>query len=299
MYPYFSRERIQSDLKELGGGIRKSMGQNFLIDPNTIERLVGPIREALQHCESPSVIEIGPGLGALTHRLVELAPVTALELDPMLATLLRRQFEGHPGFSLIEGDARRTLDGRTAPVLCGNLPYYITTELILKSLMLQGIKQLFFLVQTEFAKRACAKTAESSFTVYLRNFGEVRLLERVPASCFYPVPSVESSFFTVIRYEERSPAHILEKVLRMSYRAKRKKIRNSWKNGEPLLPVEQLEEAARLVGIDTERRPEEIDIDAYHRLACQVEQIGSLLPGLIEKEKGQKGTDHRHRQSPQ
>lgn len=267
MYPYYSRERIQSDLRELGGAIRKSMGQNFLIDPNTIDRLVRPVHEALQTCSEPSVIEIGPGLGALTHRLIEHAPVTALELDPMLATLLRRQFEGQANFTLIEGDARRTLAGLTAPVLCGNLPYYITTELILESLGVPGVQHLFFLVQTEFAKRACAKTAESSFTVYLRNFGEVKLLERVPASCFYPVPSVESSFFTVQLCKERAPAAILEKLLRMSYRSKRKKIRNSWRVGEALLPVETVEELAPSAGIDAEKRPEEIAIEAYHTLA--------------------------------
>jgi 16S rRNA (adenine1518-N6/adenine1519-N6)-dimethyltransferase len=243
------------------------MGQNFLIDPNTIDRLVRPVQEALQTCSEPSLIEIGPGLGALTHRLIEFSPVTALELDPMLATLLRRQFEGQANFTLIEGDARRTLAGLTAPVLCGNLPYYITTELILESLGVPGVRHLFFLVQTEFAKRACAKTAESSFTVFLRNFGEVKLLERVPASCFYPVPSVESSFFTVQLYEERAPAAILEKLLRMSYRSKRKKIRNSWRVGEALLPVETVEDLAPSAGIDAEKRPEEIAIEAYHTLA--------------------------------
>lgn len=270
MYPYYSRDRIQSDLRELGGAIRKSMGQNFLIDPNTIDRLVRPVQEALQICSEPSVIEIGPGLGALTHRLIEYAPVTALELDPMLATLLRRQFEGQANFTLIEGDARRTLAGLTAPVLCGNLPYYITTELILESLSVPGVLHLFFLVQTEFAKRACAKTAESSFTVFLRNFGEVKLLERVPASCFFPVPSVESSFFTVQLYEERAPAAILEKLLRMSYRSKRKKIRNSWRVGEALLPVETVEDLAPAAGIDAEKRPEEIAIEAYHTLARMI-----------------------------
>ena len=267
MYPYYSRDRIQADLRELGGAIRKSMGQNFLIDPNTIDRLVRPVHEALQTCSEPSVIEIGPGLGALTHRLIEFSPVTALELDPMLATLLRRQFEGQANFTLIEGDARRTLEGLTAPVLCGNLPYYITTELILESLSVPGVQHLFFLEQTEFAKRACAKTAESSFTVFLRNFGEVKLLERVPASCFFPVPSVESSFFTVQLYEERAPVAILEKLLRMSYRSKRKKIRNSWRVGEALLPVETVEDLAPSAGIDAEKRPEEIAIEAYHDLA--------------------------------
>lgn len=267
VFPYYSRDRIRSDLRELGGSIRRSMGQNFLIDPNTIDRLVRPVHEALQACTEPSVIEIGPGLGALTHRLIEFSPVKALELDPMLATLLRRQFEGKANFTLIEGDARHTLAGLTAPVLCGNLPYYITTELILESLAVPGVQHLFFLVQTEFAQRACAKTAESSFTVFLRNSGEVKLLERVPPSCFYPVPSVESSFITVKLYEERAPAAILEKLLRMSYRSKRKKIRNSWRMGEALLPVQIVEDLAPSAGMNVEKRPEEIPIEVYHTLA--------------------------------
>jgi 16S rRNA (adenine1518-N6/adenine1519-N6)-dimethyltransferase len=266
-FPYYSRDRIQSDLRRYGGAIRKSKGQNFLIDPSTIDRLVRPVLDAVLSSSSPSLIEIGPGLGALTHRLIEHVPVTALELDPLLAKLLRQQFEGQENFTLIEGDARRTLAGLTAPVLCGNLPYYITTELILESLSVPGVQHLFFLVQTEFARRACARTAESSFTVYLRNFGEGKLLERVPATCFFPVPSVESSFITIARYEERAPAAILEKLLRMSYRGKRKKIRNSWRAGEALLPVELLEDLGPAAGVDCEKRAEEIDIEAYHSLA--------------------------------
>jgi 16S rRNA A1518/A1519 N6-dimethyltransferase RsmA/KsgA/DIM1 with predicted DNA glycosylase/AP lyase activity len=78
---------------------------------------------------------------------------------------------------------------------------------------------------------------------------------------------VESSFITIARYQERAPAAILEKLLRMSYRGKRKKIRNSWRAGEALLPVELLEDLGPAAGVDCEKRAEEIDIEAYHSLA--------------------------------
>lgn len=282
-YPYLSRERIRRDLSDRGAAVRKSLGQNFLIDPNFIGRLSGHIRG--DRTGIFSLIEIGPGLGALTHRLLEFADVQALEIDRVLAALLREQFGGNEHFSLIEGDARRTLTGLSAPVVCGNLPYYITTDLILDSLEVKGAEDLFFLVQSEFARRACAAQAESSFSVYLRNFGEPGLLERVPAGCFYPAPSVESAFFHVRLFARPiAPPSVLEPILRMSYRGKRKKLRNSWATGDALLPLEILTTAAKSIELDTEKRPEEIAIDRYHALALEVSALlgedrdGEALP---------------------
>lgn len=268
-YPYLSRERIRRDLADRGAAIRKSLGQNFLIDPNFIEKLSAHVHAGRE--DIFSVIEIGPGLGALTHRLLDFARVQALEIDRVLAELLREQFAENERFSLIEGDARRTLHGLSAPVVCGNLPYYITTDLILESLRVTGVEDLFFLVQSEFARRACSAHAESSFAVYLRNFGDPVLLERVPAGCFFPAPAVESSFFHV-RLHARPVASpdVLERILRMSYRGKRKKLRNSWSVGEEILPVSILMESAGSIGLDTEKRPEEIPIEGYHILARQV-----------------------------
>lgn len=278
-YPYLSRERIRRDLADRGAAVRKSLGQNFLIDPNFIGRLSDHIRG--HRTGGFSLIEIGPGLGALTHRLLEFAEVQALEIDRVLAALLREQFGANERFTLIEGDARRTLQGLSAPVVCGNLPYYITTDLILDALQVEGAEELFFLVQSEFARRACAAQAESSFSVYLRNFGEPRLLERVPAGCFYPAPSVESAFFHVRLFSRPiCPPSVLEPILRMSYRGKRKKLRNSWSTGHALLSLDVLTAAASSIKLDTEKRPEEIAIDRYHALALEVLALLGSEPGL-------------------
>ncbi|MBW7856949.1 MAG: ribosomal RNA small subunit methyltransferase A [Leptonema sp. (in: Bacteria)] len=283
-YPYFSRDRIKNDLSELGAALRKSKGQNFLIDPNSIEKLIHPILStynSLLHNNAPQpIIEIGPGLGALTHRFVDFAKIIALEIDPVFVTLLKRLFQSNSNFQIIEGDARRTLLNVKAPMIVGNLPYYISTDLILTSLEIEAAHYFFYLVQSEFAERICASNAISSFTVYVQNLVQVKQISKIPPSAFFPAPKVDSTFFSMSRKLNSVSPAILEKLLRMSYRAKRKKLRNSWRIGEPLLSIEMVEDLAETLNINIEKRPEQIEIEAFHQLA-------KLIDTYVQKEIGE------------
>lgn len=284
-YPYFSRERIKYDLSELGAALRKSKGQNFLIDPNSVSKIIQPIESTYnQFFKNSQIIEIGPGLGALTHRLVEFAPTLALEVDAVFVTLLKRLFHCNQNFQIIEGDARQILTNKKAPtkssitatikapIIVGNLPYYISTELILASLEIEEAQYFFFLVQSEFANRLSASNAISSITVYVQNLVKVEQIHKVPPNAFFPTPKVNSTIFSMTRKDNPVSPMILEKLLRMSYRSKRKKLRNSWQIGEAFFPIELLEDLASLLKIDTEKRPEQIEIEAFHQLTKLIEQ---------------------------
>lgn len=284
-YPYFSRERIKYDLNELGAALRKSKGQNFLIDPNSVSKIIQPIESTYNHFFRDSqIVEIGPGLGALTHRLVEFAQTLAIEVDPVFVILLKRLFQHNKNFQIIEGDARQILANKMAPmksslmttikapIIVGNLPYYISTELILASLEIKEAQYFFFLVQSEFANRLSASNAISSITVYVQNLVKVEQIHKVPPTAFFPTPKVNSTIFSMARKTDPVSPIILEKLLRMSYRSKRKKLRNSWQIGEAFFPIELLEDLASLLNIDTEKRPEQIEIQAFHQLSKLIDQ---------------------------
>jgi 16S rRNA (adenine1518-N6/adenine1519-N6)-dimethyltransferase len=258
--------------------VRKRWGQNFLIDPNQIAAITRFILEV----QGP-IIEIGPGLGALTHRLLESSrQVTALELDPFLCELLERELSGYEGFTLIPGDAREYLKkSPSASVVCGNLPYYITTELVLGASRIQGIERGVFLTQLEFAKRATAKNSESSITVFLKNLGEWSHEITIPPGSFYPEPGVKSGLMVFEPHKggPRCNPDVLERVLRMSFRTKRKKIVNSWKTSPDALAVE-MKNIAEVLGVDTSLRAEELSFDTYFMMADHLEKFISQDGGL-------------------
>lgn len=248
------------------------------------------------------ILEIGPGLGALTWPLLQAgATVAAVEIDPAMGRLLATLAQS-PDLNAIAGrdepgalwlhlaDARdvldqfkigpvdfgvsplpvHRLDPAAVQIVCGNLPYYITTDLLIACMSLPAVRAGFFLTQLEFADRIVATDARSSLNVYLRNFGEWRTTLRLKGSAFYPRPRVESAFveFQARPDGPRSDGAILQKVLRMSFGARRKKLSNSWKQDRRgLLDFDRLMAAAKTAQIDPDLRAEALPVDAYFRLA--------------------------------
>ncbi len=278
-FPYFSRSSIKNLYAGTDFGIRKKWGQNFLTDPNHIEKIVSLLR----YRELP-VIEIGPGLGALTWSLLNKNyKVFSAEIDPFLSDVLRQTFSANADFTLWEGDALKILDvpgetlsgmiGSESCIFAGNLPYYITTDLLVMMSGKKIWKEGVFLVQKEYAVRITEPGAESSISVFLKNLAEWKYSHEVPPAVFYPQPSVDSA----VIYAERRPEPlcdpaVLEKLLRFSYRGKRKKIFNSWRMGDcGIWSPEQLRSAAESLGLSAEKRPEEWQPEDYYALA------GSLM----------------------
>ena len=194
-------------MKKYNISANKDLGQNFLIDDNVIENIV----EAAEINEKDCVIEIGPGLGTLTSRLVEKAgKVIAIELDKKMLQILNDRFALYNNFSLINEDVlkvnlnnliqQENTQNYTVKIVA-NLPYYITTPIIMKLLEEKlNIDSITVMVQKEVADRLTEipggkNTGAITYTVYY--YGEPEKLLEVPKSSFIPEPSVTSEVIKI------------------------------------------------------------------------------------------------------
>jgi len=213
---------------------RQKLGQHFLVKGAILERIAAA---ACPETE-PLVIEIGPGRGALTGRLLpRVGRLVAIELDPALAEHLRVKFAGEPRLEILRRDALETDLGQWGPaVITGNLPYYAATPLIERVLRLRGtVRRGVFLVQKEVAQRLTAAPGSRQYgylTVLAALLADCRYLFEVKPSAFHPPPKVDSA---VVRLEphrrmEELAIRDLEDFLRFvsrCFRQKRKTIRNN------------------------------------------------------------------------
>jgi len=239
---------------------RQRLGQHFLIRGSVLERI------AAAACPTPQdlVIEIGPGRGALTARLLQRAArVVAVEVDPYLAGHLRAKFAGEPRLEIVEADV---LDADLAAwgpaVIAGNLPYYIASPILDKAVRAAPIRAVF-LVQKEVAQRLAARPGEPDYgflTVRTALFAGAKLLFEVKPSAFHPPPRVDSA---AVLLEPRRPAlgaGETNEFLRFAgqcFRHKRKTLRNN---------------LAEIYGRET--------VDSWPEAGLRAEQIS--LDGLLE-----------------
>lgn len=220
--------------------------QYFLEDERVLDRIVGYADAADVSFEH--VLEIGPGTGALTARLLDRAQrVTAIERDGELATFLRREFADAVDadrLAIIEGDALEVqLPKFTASI--SNLPYGISSEIIFR-LLPEG-KPLFVMVQREFGERMAAAPGTSEYgrlSVTSQHYGSVTVREIVPPGAFDPSPPVESA---IVEVSPRTPSYTLEDearffdVVRGLFTQRRKTVRNGIRNTVHISGIEQPE----------------------------------------------------------
>lgn len=249
---------------------KKSLGQNFLRDEAVVERIV----KALDLKESDTVIEIGPGDGALTKRLVETgANVVAIEIDRDLVPVLGTRFKVNENFSVIEGDVLETkfaqLIGHTntsRAKLVGNLPYYISTAILQKLVAERAFfSKIVLMLQREVAERIMAKAGESErgfLTVITEAAFDASLLFDVAPTAFYPQPKVWSSVIALTP-NPRSPADEpqFQDLLGTCFAQKRKTILNNLKRlrSDALMILENAK-------IDSKRRAETLSLDEWLNL---------------------------------
>ena len=214
----------------------KHLGQNYLQDPNTARKIVDTLRAGK---EDP-IVEIGPGTGALTGILVDrFEHVTAIEIDHRAADLLREQY---PSADIREQDVLEidwaALASEIAPGsrlhVIGNLPYYITSEILFGLLDAQRvIEEVVIMMQYEVAKRLVAETRTKAYgilSVAVQEAGEVELMFPVSRNVFYPKPDVRSA---VVRlgfdphHERTVDVSWLRHVVRTAFNQRRKTLRNS------------------------------------------------------------------------
>jgi 16S rRNA (adenine1518-N6/adenine1519-N6)-dimethyltransferase len=213
---------------------RQRLGQHFLIRGSVLERIA---RAACPEPE-PLVIEIGPGRGALTTRLLaRAARVIAVELDAWLVRHLAEAHTGNAGLQIIEADAL-TLDlGQWGPaVIAGNLPYYAATAIIERVVALGPLlRRGVFLVQKEVAERITAAPGNRAYgylSVALQLFADVELLFEVKPAAFHPPPKVDSAVVRLVPHDRgvemglRDPQDFL-RFVSLCFTQKRKTLRNN------------------------------------------------------------------------
>jgi 16S rRNA (adenine1518-N6/adenine1519-N6)-dimethyltransferase len=186
--------------------VRKRFGQHFLTDPRILSR----IADAVGISEGDTVVEIGPGRGALTAELLKRVgakgKLVAIEVDRDLASMLRMQYADKPQFSLIEGDVLATdfsVQVKPPFLLAGNIPYNITTPILFRALEHPRAERMVFLVQLEVAQRLAANPGTKDYgalSVNAQALADIELVFKVAAGSFSPPPKVESA---VIRMTPR------------------------------------------------------------------------------------------------
>lgn len=260
---------------------RKSLSQNFLTDPTALDSIV----DAAELSPGDRVVEIGPGLGVLTRRLLAAgASVLAVELDARLAEYLRRELYAVAGFELIEADAlslhpREMFPGERFKVVA-NIPYHITSPLL--HAFLEGERPpdlTVLLVQLEVAERVAAPPGQMSYlSVFAQNVASAEVVARVPADAFEPAPDVDSAVLRLRRRDEpvvpvgegREPFY---RIVQAGFRQRRKQVHNGLTRE---LPVDRdvVEAALAACGVDPERRPQTLSVDEW---ACLAADLGLRL----------------------
>jgi 16S rRNA (adenine1518-N6/adenine1519-N6)-dimethyltransferase len=264
-----------------GHRARKRFGQHWLTDATVLDRIVA----AAELEEGERVLEVGPGRGALTERLLA-APIAALravELDRDLVAGLRERFGGDPRFTLVEGDALEVPlipeDGPAPRTVVANIPYNITGPLLER---LVGrldrphdppYRRLVLLVQQEVGERIRARPGSSAFSalsVRMQLLARCTSVCAVPPRCFQPPPKVMSEVVRLdpLLPEERpEPAlsRTVEQLLRRCFAARRKMLRNTLAG---LLPTAELLQLAAAAGVQLEQRPQELAPERWLALAA-------------------------------
>jgi len=251
---------------------RKRFGQHFLRD----DRILARIADALQLTGTETVIEIGPGRGALTEHLVRRAGrLIAIELDRDLASILRVRYAMRPKVQIVEEDVLTVDFGALAGddfVLAGNVPYYITTPILFHALRPPRPRRAVYLVQKEVAERVAAAPGSKEYgalSVNVQGFANVEILFRVPPGAFVPAPTVDSA---VIRVTPRAEVVIgpeLEPRFRTTVQAafglRRKQMRRVVRTIAGL-DAERADEVLAAAAIEPEVRPETLSPADFARL---------------------------------
>jgi len=264
---------IPSLLRQHGLHPKKSLGQNFLVDPVTLQRVVN----AGGVGRTDTVLEIGPGLGGLTRHLAsQAARVIAVELDQNLIPILRKVLTPFNNVEIIHGDILELNPQFLIPdssyLVIANIPYYITSAVI-RHLLESGHPptRLVLTVQREVAERICASPPDMSLlALSVQVYGQPAIAARIPAGAFYPPPKVDSAVVRIDLYPEpRLPQPHLDtffKLIKAGFSQKRKTLRNALSAGLGL-PKETVENLLTSAGIDPARRAETLNLEEWGRLA--------------------------------
>ncbi|GFE61010.1 16S rRNA (adenine(1518)-N(6)/adenine(1519)-N(6))-dimethyltransferase RsmA [Geobacter sp. AOG2] len=263
----------------------KSLGQNFLVDGNIIAKI---IRTAEPDPED-SILEIGPGRGALSDLLVQNARrLTLVEFDHALAAALKERYAGNDLVTVIDGDileldlAEVLGKEQSAWKVVANLPYNISTPILFRLLEMRGLfSRLVLMLQREVGERLVASPDCADYgvtTLLLGLWFDIRREFIVPPTCFHPRPKVDSAVLSFVplhrpRVEVGDEA-VFRKVVKGAFAMRRKTLSNCLKATE-LASVEDLREILQQCGIDGKRRGETLSMEEFASLSRSLSKFSS------------------------
>ena len=273
----YSKEILKKTIQEENFSFKKKFGQNFIIDKNIIDNIVGKS----QIDKDTLVIEIGPGAGSLTYGLVNNAGfVVCYEIDNSVDKILKDNLKGFNNYKVIYDDfLKRDINQDIKEYnykkiqIIANLPYYITTPIIMRIIEQKlNIDKMTFMVQKEVGDRfkAIPGTKDyNSLSIYLNYYFEVKKIMDVKRTVFYPVPNVDS---IVVQFEKRKELlqvideDLFFKLVRDSFKQKRKTIKNNLKDYN----LEVIDKVMHNFGYNLSTRAEQIPIEVFVNLSNEL-----------------------------
>ncbi len=256
---------------------QKRFGQNFLIDPHVLEKIMGAAQIGPEDC----VLEIGPGIGTMTQYLAEQAArVVAVEIDEGLIPILQETLKEYPNVTLIRADIlkvdikelARQYGGDRPLKVVANLPYYITTPIVMG--LLEGgapVESITVMVQKEVADRMQAGPGSKDYgalSLAVQYYAEPYIAANVPPNCFIPRPNVGSAVIRLTRHAV-PPVHaddpaLLFQIIRASFNQRRKTLVNSLNNSRELdCTKEEAARALEYLGLGPSVRGEALTLEEF------------------------------------
>jgi 16S rRNA (adenine1518-N6/adenine1519-N6)-dimethyltransferase len=273
-------------LRQSGAEPDRSLGQNFLVDPNILD----VIERAAALASRDVVLEVGPGVGVLTERLIDrCSRVYAIELDPTLLPLLEEEFAGESGLTVFQADAMQFDFKSLVPPptkFVANLPYNIAAPLVMRSLdMLPSLELWCLMLQKEIANRLFASPGSRDYTgisVMTQLLTEKLSSRPVSGSVFYPRPRVRSSLLVFSRRIaiKRNEFARIQSVVHAAFSHRRKTLANSMSEApvipEPLVPLELAQRKEMLssllerLGLSAASRAQALSPEKYQELTIRL-----------------------------
>lgn len=271
---------VKQIMQENNLSFLKKYGQNFLINESV------PLRTA-QFCEedtSCGVIEIGPGIGTLTQKLAErFSKVVAIEIDERLLPVLDVTLNEYDNVTVINGDIMETdinalIDTHFPSgdvCVCANLPYYITTPIIIKLLeSAYRFKSITLLIQKEVADRLCAKAGSAeygSITAFINYYAKAEKLFSVSAGSFMPAPKVDSTVIKLSLYQDKpviaENEELMFKIIRSAFEQRRKTLSNAVSNAIAQVSKQQIYDTLESMGLVKDIRGEKLSIEEFAKFS--------------------------------
>ena len=259
----------------------KKLGQNFVIDPNTVRRIVSQAHV----CETDVVVEIGPGLGSLTLALLpNVAKVLAVEIDPVLAGALPATIALHApslkdNLTVINADAMRIDELPANPThLVANLPYNVSVPVVLHFLeTFPSLKEILVMVQAEVADRMAAGPGSKIYgvpSVKMAWYGDVTKAGSVGRNVFWPAPNVDSGLVRLVRKDREYDPQLREltfTIVDAAFGQRRKTLRTAL--GSVLGSPQDVESILREAGVDSGLRGEQLNLQDFVAIAQHAKKV--------------------------